>query len=72
MIQRILKLPRQFRLSLYESEPGLANARTSPPDCVLDASKLLATGVNLRAAPGALGGCLTEWEHLSSSLTTFA
>jgi UDP-glucose 4,6-dehydratase len=72
MIQRILKPPRQFQLLVYESEPRAASARTSPPDCILDVSKLLSTGVTLRDVRESLERSLRKWERQPSSLRTFA
>jgi dTDP-4-dehydrorhamnose reductase len=72
MIQRILKPRRQFQLWVYESELHSAQVETSPPDCILDVSKLLSTGVKLQDVRGALERSLRKWERQSSSLRTFA
>jgi len=72
MVQRILKPSRRFEPIIYESGPRAASLRTWPPDCILDVSKLLSTGVNLRDVRRALESSLRKWERHASSLRNLA
>ena len=71
MIQRALKLPRRFDLLLYEDPTSSDGAREPVSDCILDASKLLSTGVKLRNVHDALEHSLARWiSRPASNLTT--
>jgi dTDP-4-dehydrorhamnose reductase len=61
MIQRILKPDRQFEFWPSDEEFYNYGARTLRSNCVLDVSKLLATGVRLRPVERALEDALRHW-----------
>jgi UDP-glucose 4,6-dehydratase len=61
MIQRFLKPARRLQLLVYHDESLPLHQRFPHSDCVLDVSKLLATGVKLRSAAQALEHALQRW-----------
>ena len=62
MIQRILKPKRAFEFWASDEEFYQVAAKTPRSNCVLDVSKLLATGVKLRPVEEALECSLKEWK----------
>ncbi len=65
MIQRILKPERAFEFWASDEEFYQVAAKTPRSNCVLDISKLLATGVKLRPVEEALESSLKEWKKES-------
>ncbi len=61
MIRRILKPKRAFEFWASDEEFYQVAAKTPRSNCVLDVSKLLATGVKLRPVEEALESSLKEW-----------
>lgn len=61
MIQKILKPKRAFEFWANDDEFYRVAAKTPRSNCVLDASKLLATGVKLRPVEEALEDSLKNW-----------
>lgn len=61
MIQRILKPARSFDFWADDAEFYRCGAKTPRSNCVLDASKLLAAGVEMRPVEEALEDALTHW-----------
>ena len=61
MIQRILKPNRRFEFWKDDEEFYLRGARALRSNCVLDVSKLLATGVRIRPVEKALEDSLRHW-----------
>jgi UDP-glucose 4,6-dehydratase len=68
LIQRILKPDRHFEF--WEDGEALYSAGTKEPwsNCILDVSKLLATGVSMRPAREALQDSLRKWRAATPSL----
>ena len=66
MIQRILRPPRPFEFWADDREFYRLAAKTPRSNCVLDASKLLAAGVELRPVQEALENALQNWVPLPS------
>jgi dTDP-4-dehydrorhamnose reductase len=62
MIQRILKPGRQFEYWANDEEFYRLAAKTPRSNCVLDVSKLLATGVKMRPVEAALEASLRNWK----------
>ena len=61
MIQRILKPNRRFEFWKDDEEFYLCGTRALRSNCVLDVSKLLATGVKIRPVEKALEDSLRHW-----------
>lgn len=61
MVQRILKPARKFEFWANDEEFYQVAAKTPRSNCVLDVSKLLATGVKMRPTLEALEDALTRW-----------
>jgi dTDP-4-dehydrorhamnose reductase len=61
LIQRILKPNRRFEFWKDDNEFYLHGARALRSNCVLDVSKLLATGVRIRPVEKALEDALRHW-----------
>jgi UDP-glucose 4,6-dehydratase len=61
MIQRILKPNRRFEFWKDDNEFNLPGARAPRSNCILDVSKLLATGVKIRPVEKALEDALHHW-----------
>ncbi|HTY88533.1 MAG TPA: sugar nucleotide-binding protein [Candidatus Acidoferrum sp.] len=61
MIQNILKPERRFEFWASDEEFYRFGAKTLRSNCVLDISKLLATGVRIRPAEKALDDALRHW-----------
>jgi UDP-glucose 4,6-dehydratase len=61
MIQRILKPNRRFEFWKDDEEFNLRGAKALRSNCVLDVSKLLATGVRIRPVEKALEDSLRHW-----------
>jgi len=61
MIQRVLKPERRFEYWESDSEFYLYGVRALRSNCVLDVSKLLATGVRIRPVEKALEDSLRHW-----------
>ncbi|MGH7954011.1 MAG: SDR family oxidoreductase, partial [Limisphaerales bacterium] len=64
MIQRILKPNRGFEFWEEDAELHRDGTRTLHSNCVLDASKLLATGVKMPPADEALEDALQKWRGM--------
>jgi len=62
MIQRISKPKRAFEFWAGDEEFYRVAAKTPRSNCVLDTSKLLATGVQMRPVEEALEHSLTNWQ----------
>lgn len=71
-IQRILKPIRRFELLVYESETVGVDGMGTYPDCILDPSKLLRTGIRLREVGEALERALEKWEPRRANVKQFA
>jgi UDP-glucose 4,6-dehydratase len=61
MIQKILKPKRSFEFWKDDSEFYRVAAKTPRSNCILDVSKLLATGVTMRPVESALADSLEKW-----------
>jgi dTDP-4-dehydrorhamnose reductase len=62
MIERILKPARKFEYWKDDAEFYHLAAKTPRSNCVLDVSKLLATGVKIRPVEGAIEHSLRNWK----------
>lgn len=62
MIRRILKPDRSFEFWADDQEFYRTAAKTPRSNCVLDAGKLLATGIQMRPVIDALDHCLSHWQ----------
>jgi dTDP-4-dehydrorhamnose reductase len=62
MIQKILKLARQFEFWANDGEFYRSGVKAPRSNCVLDVSKLLAAGVKIRPVREALEASLTNWQ----------
>ena len=60
-IERRLKLTRKFEFWESDEEFYKVAAKTPRSNCVLNVSKLLATGISLRPVEEALADSLTRW-----------
>jgi len=60
-IQRILKPNRRFEFWESDEEFYRVAAKTPRSNCILEVSKLLATGVRIRPVEEALEGALQNW-----------
>jgi dTDP-4-dehydrorhamnose reductase len=65
MIQKILKPARAFSFWANDEEFYRAAAKTPRSNCILDDSKLLATGVPMRPVEEALAEALQQWRPQS-------
>jgi dTDP-4-dehydrorhamnose reductase len=70
MIQRILKPPRRFELMVYDPASSTRDGKEPRSDCILDVSKLLATGIRLRNVREALTQSLQRWVSQSSAVSS--
>jgi UDP-glucose 4,6-dehydratase len=61
MIQKILKPHRAFEFWRDDSEFYRVAAKTPRSNCILDVTKLLATGVTMRPVESALSDSLEKW-----------
>ena len=61
MIQKILKPKRTFEFWKDDSEFYRVAAKTPRSNCILDVSKMLATGVTMRPVESALSDSLEKW-----------
>src|SRR5208282_5953144 len=61
MIQRILKPEREFEFWRSDEEFYKYGAKALRSNCILDVSKLLATGVRIRPVEKALEDSLRHW-----------
>lgn len=61
MVKRILKPDRRFEFWASDEEFYRFAAKTPRSNCVLDVSKLLATGIKLRAVEEAIEDSLLKW-----------
>ena len=66
LIQRILKPPRPFESWANDQEFYRHAAKAPRSNCVLDTSKLLSTGVQLRPVQEALEHALQNWAPLQA------
>jgi dTDP-4-dehydrorhamnose reductase len=62
MIQRMLRPPRRFEFWQDDNEFYRMAATTPRSNCVLDSSKLLAAGVEMRSVEVALTDALSRWQ----------
>lgn len=62
MIQRIRKPSTRLQLLVHEPPPAGSELAAPPAQCILDSSKLEATGVKLRSAREALEHALAKWQ----------
>ena len=67
MIQQILKPQRSFEFWESDAEFYRVAAKALRSNCVLDASKLLSTGVKMRSVEDAITDALERW-HPEPSL----
>lgn len=65
MIEKILKPKRSFEFWKDDAEFYAKAAKTPRSNCVLDVSKLLATGVTIRPVQEALESALSQWTPAS-------
>jgi UDP-glucose 4,6-dehydratase len=63
MIQQILKPRRTFEYWKDDTEFYQQAARTPRSNCIMDVSKLLATGIPMRPVQQALEESLKNWKH---------
>ena len=63
MIERILKPKRKFEFWASDEEFYRQAAKAPRSNCVLDVSKLLATGVKIRTVTEALEHSLRNWKR---------
>ena len=62
LIEKILKPARKFEFWTNDEEFYQVAAKTPRSNCVLDVSKLLATGVKIRGVEEALEDSLKNWK----------
>ena len=67
-LQRVLKPPWGFKIGRPEDDPARAPSATPQSHCILDAAKLLKTGVKLRPVSEAVKDCLDRLRLASRSL----
>jgi dTDP-4-dehydrorhamnose reductase len=67
LIRQILKPARDFEFWKNDGEFYQNAAKTPRSNCVLDTSKLLATGVKMRSAEEALRSSLQKWQTAGSA-----
>ena len=63
LIQKILQPKRPFEFWASDEEFYRSAAKTPRSNCVLDVSKLLATGVQMRPVQEALLAALKNWKR---------
>jgi len=68
LIQRILKPDRRFEFWKNDAEFYRFGARTPRSNCILDASKLLAAGVEMRPVEEAVEDSLRNWRPVTSAM----
>lgn len=68
LIRQILKPAGKFRFRKIDEEFRLYTVKNPGANCVLDVSKLLATGIKMRSAEEALKNSLENWHTLPSLL----
>src|SRR5690348_1393274 len=71
MVRKILRLDRTFEFWKNDEEFYRVAAKTPRSNCVLDVSKLLATGVKIRPVEEALEASLREWKPETKNLVPF-
>jgi len=71
MVQKILRPERKFEFWRNDEEFYRVAAKTPRSNCVLDVSKLLATGVKIRPVEEALEASLREWKPETKNLVPF-
>jgi dTDP-4-dehydrorhamnose reductase len=71
MVRRILHPDRKFEFWKSDEEFYRVAAKTPRSNCVLDVSKLLATGVKMRPVAEALEASLREWKPETKNLVPF-
>jgi UDP-glucose 4,6-dehydratase len=68
LIQQILKPAREFEFLEKDEESYSSSAMALCANCVLDASKLLASGIKMRSTEEALKSSLQRWQVTGSSM----
>ena len=63
LIERFLKPNRKFEFWASDEEFYRVAAKTPRSNCIMDVSKLLATGVSMRSVEDALEDSLTHWQR---------
>jgi dTDP-4-dehydrorhamnose reductase len=71
MVQKVLHPDRKFEFWRSDEEFYRVAAKTPRSNCVLDVSKLLATGVKIRPVMEALEASLREWKPETKNLVPF-
>jgi len=71
LVEKILNLDRKFEFWKSDEEFYRMAAKTPRSNCVLDVSKLLATGVKIRPVEEALEASLREWKAETKNLVPF-
>jgi dTDP-4-dehydrorhamnose reductase len=71
MVEEILRPARRFEFWANDEEFYRVAAKTPRSNCVLDVSKLLATGVKIRPVEEALEASLREWKPETKNLVPF-
>ncbi|HZI31502.1 MAG TPA: dTDP-4-dehydrorhamnose reductase, partial [Candidatus Binatia bacterium] len=71
MVRKILQPDRKFEFWKSDEEFYRVAAKTPRSNCVLDVSKLLATGVRMRPVAEALEASLREWKPETKNLVPF-
>jgi UDP-glucose 4,6-dehydratase len=69
MIQRTLKPRREFEYKVDGGGSAFLEKRARQPDCLLDVSKVLKTGISLQHVKDALAKSLENWRPLSGAMT---
>lgn len=71
MVEKILRPDKKFEFWKSDEEFYRVAAKTPRSNCVLDISKLLATGVKMRPVAEALEASLREWKPETKNLVPF-
>ena len=71
MVEKILRPDKKFEFWKSDEEFYRVAAKTPRSNCVLDVSKLLATGVKIRPVAEALEASLREWKPETKNLVPF-
>ena len=71
-IQRILKPDRTFEFWQNDEEFYQSAAQAPRSNCILDVSKLLAAGIQMRSVQEALDDALQHWQPAGPSITVLA
>lgn len=71
MIEEILRPSRRFEFFKSDEEFYRVGAKTPRSNCVLDVSKLLATGVKIRPVEEAIEASLRAWQPETKNLVPF-